>query len=77
MNLGAGAAGLPWRQFTAWGLLGEVVWVGLYVGLGWAFTGNLSAASDLALNLLGLLGAAVLALGLGAWLRATGRAGTA
>ena len=77
VNLAAGAAGLPWAAFTAWGLLGEAVWVALYVGLGWAFTGNLSAASDLALNLLGLVGAAVLALGLGLWLRAAGRAGPA
>ena len=77
VNLAAGAAGLPWTAFTAWGLPGEAVWVGLYVGLGWVFTGNLSAASDLALNLLGLVGAAVLALGLGVWLRAASRAGTA
>lgn len=68
---------MPWAAFTAWGLLGEVVWVGFYVALGWAFAGNPSAASDLALNLLGLVGAAVLALGLGAWLRAAHRTGTA
>ncbi len=74
VNLAAGAAGLPWARFTLWGALGEAVWVGLYIGLGRAFTGNLAAASDLAVRVLGLLGAAVLALGLGAWLVATLRA---
>jgi membrane protein DedA with SNARE-associated domain len=71
VNLAAGAAGLPWARFTLWGALGEAVWVGLYIGLGFAFTGNLQAASDLALQVLGFLGAGAAAIGLGAWLVVT------
>lgn len=71
VNVAAGAAGLPWGRFTLWGALGEVVWVGLYVGLGLAFTGNLELASGLALRVLGLLGAGAVAVGLGVWLVVT------
>lgn len=78
VNLAAGAAGLPWLRFTVWGLLGEAVWVSIYVGAGFAFSGNLAAASSLAFDLLGVLVAGVVALGLGYWLftvlRAEGRA---
>jgi len=73
VNLSAGAAGLPWARFALWDLLGEGVWVGLYIGLGRAFTGNLEAASSLAFNVLGLLGAGVATVGLGAWLVAAMR----
>lgn len=68
VNLAAGAAGLSWARFTLWGVLGESVWTGLYVGLGYGFTGNLAAASDLALTILGFAGAAAVAIGLGYWL---------
>jgi membrane-associated protein len=68
VNLAAGGAGLAWGSFTLWSVLGEAVWVGLYVGLGYTFTGNLEAASAQAVNVLGLLGAGAVALGLGAWL---------
>jgi membrane-associated protein len=68
VNLAAGAAGLSWARFTLWGVLGESVWTGLYVGLGYGFTGNLAAASDLAWTILGFVGAAAVAIGLGYWL---------
>lgn len=74
INLAAGAAGMPWAWFTLSGIAGEACWVGLYVGLGYSFTGNLTAASGMALNVLGFLGAGAVALGLGAWLVATLRA---
>jgi len=74
VNLAAGAAGQPWSRFTLWGVLGEVVWVGIYLGLGYSFIGNLEAASDMALSWLGFVTAAAVALGLGAWLIASLRA---
>ncbi len=78
VNLAAGAAGLSWLRFTIAGLLGEAVWVAIYLGAGYAFSGNLAAASGMAFDLLGVLAAGAVALGLGTWLltvlRAEGRA---
>ncbi|MFD1807168.1 hypothetical protein ACFSHQ_00960 [Gemmobacter lanyuensis] len=74
MNLAAGAAGQPWAIFTLWGVLGESCWVTLYVGLGYSFTGNLEAASAMAMDLLGFFAAGALALGLAVWLVLTLRA---
>ncbi len=74
VNLAAGAAGLPWLQFTIWGLLGEAVWVAVYIGAGFTFSGNLTAASGMAFDVLGLLAAGAVALGLGYWLFAVLRA---
>jgi membrane protein DedA with SNARE-associated domain len=36
---------------------GELVWVSLYTGLGYYFTGNLEAASAMAVDILGMLAA--------------------
>lgn len=74
INLAAGAARQPWVKFTAFGVAGEGVWVALYVGVGFAFTGNLSAASDMALDLLGFMAAGAVAVGLIWWLVAVLRA---
>lgn len=77
VNLAAGASGYCHRRFTLADVLGETVWVAVYVGLGLAFGANLQAAADLAGNALGLLAAGAVALGLGAWLlRALARPGT-
>jgi len=69
VNFAAGATGFPWRRFALPEALGEVCWVAIYVGLGWAFAGNLEAAADLAGSVLGLLAAGAVTLGLGLWLR--------
>lgn len=74
VNLAAGAAHQPWAKFTIWGVLGETVWVVLYVGLGYAFTGNLEAASSMAVELLGFMAAGAVAVGLAIWLVMTVRA---
>lgn len=69
VNLVTGATGFRWYLFTAAGVAGELVWAGLYVGMGYAFAGNIQAASDMLGSILGLLagGAAVMVLGL--WVR--------
>ncbi len=67
-NLVAGAARMGWARFTAAGLAGEAVWVGVYTGAGFAFGGNLQAATDFAGALIGFLAAGAVALALGAWL---------
>ncbi len=74
VNVAAGAALMPWAKFTVWGVAGEASWVGLYVGLGYGFTGNLEAASAMALELLGFISAVAVAVGLGWWLMSTLRA---
>lgn len=74
VNVIAGAAGLRWLHFTLWGIAGEAVWVAVYVGIGYSFTGNLTEASSMALNVLGMLAAGAVAIGLGYWLLHTLRA---
>lgn len=69
-NLAAGAAGLGWHRFTLWGVAGELVWVGLYTGIGHLFVGNIEAAGDLLSSGLGLLGGLAAMAILGLWLRA-------
>jgi membrane-associated protein len=65
VNFIGGATGLGWLRFTLWGVLGELVWVGVYVGLGVQFGDNISAVAELASNFSGMLAAGVVALGLG------------
>lgn len=64
MNLAAGAGGLAWPRFVVAELSGEAVWVTLYVGLGYFFSGSVAAMVEL----LGDVAWAVLALGVTVWL---------
>lgn len=68
INYVSGLSRFSWPRFAAWGAAGEVVWVGLYVGLGYLFADNLTAVSDLLGNLSGFLAALVVAVGLGIWM---------
>jgi len=54
VNLLAGGARLNWLTFTIMGVAGELVWVSVYVGLGYSAGGQLSQVSDLLSNLTGL-----------------------
>ncbi len=74
-NLAAGMAPVGWITFTIWAIAGEGVWVTIYVGLGYLFTGNIAQATAAAGNLLGVLGAGAVAVGLGYWLLAVSRHG--
>lgn len=38
VNVASGIAGYPWRRFLLWDVLGEVLWVSLYIGIGYAFS---------------------------------------
>lgn len=67
VNVVAGAACQPWAKFAFWGIAGEIVWVTMYVSLGYVFTGNIAAASAMAMDLLGFVAAGGLALGLAVW----------
>ncbi len=69
VNIVGGAMAMNWPRFTLWAALGEIVWIGLYVGLGHAFSADILAAADLASNASGLIVAATLTalLGWRAW----------
>jgi membrane protein DedA with SNARE-associated domain len=68
INLIAGSTGYGWRRFTLAGVAGEGVWAGIYVGAGFAFGGNIAAASQAIGSWLGMIGGAGAVLVLGTWL---------
>ncbi|UWQ15725.1 DedA family protein [Aliiroseovarius sp. M344] len=76
VNFAAGATGLNWLRFTIWDILGETIWVTLYVGLGYGFAARIESLASLLGNLAGFLVAAVVAAGMFAWIRAVLRAQT-
>ena len=55
VNLVAGAAGIGRGLFTLWAVLGEAVWVAVYVGLGFAFADRIGLVADIAGNLIGAI----------------------
>jgi membrane protein DedA with SNARE-associated domain len=69
VNLVSGVIGVPWARFTLACLLGETVWVALYVGLGHEFSRSILAIARSAGDLGLVLAAAVVALMLGLHLR--------
>ena len=68
VNLIAGSTAYGWPRFTVAGVAGECVWAGLYVGTGYAFAGNVEAASQMLGSVLGVVGGAGAVLALGYWL---------
>ncbi len=68
INYVSGLTHYTWLRFALWGIAGEVVWVSLYVGLGYAFTDRISTLASLMGNLSGLIAAIVVLIGLGLWL---------
>lgn len=69
VNVVAGATGLRWLTFTIADILGEAIWVSVYVGLGYGFSTRLSDVATILGNSLGFLTAGILTLGLGLALR--------
>lgn len=69
VNFAGGAGRMRWVRFSAWGAAGEVVWVGLYVGLGYAFAESLPAVAEFAADFNGVIAGGVVAMGLWMWLR--------
>lgn len=68
VNFAAGVAGLRWLRFLAWGTAGEIVWLTIFITLGYVFAGSLEAASQFAFDTIVLIGATVLTVALGIWL---------
>jgi membrane protein DedA with SNARE-associated domain len=51
LNLTSGFTAYPWHRFIIWDVLGEVLWVVLYVSLGRVFSDRVQAMSDVLGNL--------------------------
>lgn len=68
VNLLSGLTRYNWLTFALWAALGEVVWVGLYIGLGYGFSDQIIAIGSLLGNVSGLLVALLLVFVLGHWL---------
>jgi len=65
VNLLAGGAGMNWLTFTIMGIAGELVWVTVYVGVGYSAGGQLSQVSDLLGNVTGLATSLLVTVALG------------
>jgi membrane-associated protein len=51
VNVASGIAQYPWRRFLLWDVLGEVLWVTLYVGIGYAFSNRVQYIAEILGNL--------------------------
>lgn len=51
VNVTSGIAAYPWRRFLFWDVLGEVLWVVLYVTLGYIFSNRVQAIAEILGNL--------------------------
>lgn len=76
INYVSGFTKFTWLRFALWGMAGEVVWVGLYVGLGYTFGDNFAAIASLLGNASGLITALAVTIGLGFWLVRAARSKT-
>jgi membrane-associated protein len=74
VNLVSGTIGMPWLRFSVPEVLGEAVWVALYVGLGAAFGRSVVGLAEVLGDLSWFLAAGVVAVALLLRLRAHGRA---
>ena len=68
VNLVSGMTRFNWAQFALWGAFGEVFWVGIYVGLGYNFSEQITTLGSLLGNLSGLIVALLGIVLLGRWL---------
>jgi membrane protein DedA with SNARE-associated domain len=74
VNFIAGATGLTWVRFTVADIVGEVIWVTLYTGLGQVFASNIALVADAMSDIVGLVVALVVAVAAALWIRAVLRA---
>ncbi|WP_176082444.1 DedA family protein [Martelella sp. HB161492] len=65
VNPVAGASGMRWRIFSIAAFAGEILWVGIYIGLGYTFSHNIVAVAQIAGNASGFIAAGLATLFLG------------
>ncbi len=70
VNFISGATGLSWWRFAVWDVLGETVWVTVYVGLGYVFMDQVATVAEIMGDIIGLLVAIVLVIASAMWIRA-------
>ena len=68
INYISGLTQFHWPRFVMWGIAGEVVWVGGYVGLGYVFADNITEIAGILGNASGFITAGAAVIGLGIWL---------
>ena len=51
VNITSGIAGYPWQRFLLWDVVGELLWVVLYVMLGYLFSNRVQAMVEIMGNL--------------------------
>ncbi len=74
VNFIAGATRLGWARFTLWDVLGETIWVSVYVGLGYGFASQVATVAEVLGDAVGLVVALVVAAAMALWIRAVLRA---
>lgn len=74
INFAAGAARMRWLDFTLPAVAGELVWVSIYLGLGWGFARDIEEIGEALGNLAMAASAGVVAVLLGRALWRRGRA---
>ena len=65
VNISAGVTEYPWRHFIIWDVLGEVLWVSLYVTLGMIFSDRVERLSELIGNITWVILGSLIAVFLG------------
>jgi membrane protein DedA with SNARE-associated domain len=65
INVTSGIADYPWRHFVIWDVLGEVLWVVLYVMLGYIFSDRVQSLVEILGNLAWVILGVIVALILG------------
>jgi membrane protein DedA with SNARE-associated domain len=65
INVTSGVSGYPWRRFFFWDVIGEVLWVVLYVMLGYIFSDRVQYIVEILGNLAWAILALIVALILG------------
>lgn len=68
VNLVSGITRFNWAKFALWGALGEVLWVGIYIGLGYSFSDQITTLASMLGNASGFLVALLGIFLLGRWL---------
>lgn len=68
VNLVSGITRFNWLKFALWGAMGEVFWVGIYIGLGYGFSDQITTLASMLGNASGFLVALLGLFFLGRWL---------